>query len=95
MSDREEFRSRVLDLLESLEGVLNGLEIREIQHLVDHNEIGEALRSLAWIIVEEKKRISADALAAIRELSAGLVAEEHMPPGLDLHVEREGCSSDE
>jgi hypothetical protein len=88
MSDREEFRSRVLELVESLEGVLNGLEIREVQHLIDHNEIGEALRSLAWIIVDENKRITAETLASIRELSEGLVAEEHMPPGLGLHVER-------
>jgi hypothetical protein len=88
MTEREMFLSRVHALVSSLDGVLDGLQIREVEHLIDHNEIGEALRTLAWIIVEENKRIPPDALASLRELSEGLVEAQHMPPGLDSHVER-------
>jgi hypothetical protein len=42
-------------------------------------------RTLAWIVVEENKRIPASAIAAIRELSQGLVAEDDLPETLDSH----------
>lgn len=85
MSELEAFLNRVRSLLTSLEGTLNPSEISEVEHLMDHDEIGEALRTLAWIIVEEDKRVPFETIASIRELSRGLVDEADMPPGLDEH----------
>lgn len=86
MSDRELFVGRVRGLLISMWGTLSPDESAEVQHLIDHDEVGEALRTLAWIIVEADKRISRDAYNAIRELSAGLVDDKHMPADLAAHV---------
>lgn len=86
MSDRDEFVGRVRGLLISLSGTLSAEEGAEVEHLIEHDEVGEALRTLAWIIVEEDKRISQQAYDAIRELSASLVAEEHMPRDLSAYI---------
>jgi hypothetical protein len=83
MMSLENYLLRVRQLLVSVSGVLTAAEQAEVSHLIDHDECGEALRTLAWIVVEENKRIPASAIAAIRELSQGLVAEDDFPENLD------------
>jgi hypothetical protein len=85
MTSLENYLLRVRNLLTSVSGVLTDAEQAEVSHLIDHDECGEALRTLAWIVVEENKRIPASAIAAIRELSQGLVAEGDLPETLDFH----------
>jgi len=89
MTGHDEFLRRVRGLVDSLGGVLSNSERAEVTHLIDHDEIAEALRTLAWIIVEEEKRIPRAAYHAIRELSDGLVTEDHMPRNLAAHVANE------
>lgn len=86
MSQQDAFVGRVKGLLISLGDLLSPSESAEVAHLIDHGEIGESLRTLAWIVVDGDKRISLDTYNAIRELSAGLVHDEHMPATLANHV---------
>jgi len=86
VTEQEQFVGRARDLVVSLRGILASEECAEVEHLIDRDEVGEALRALAWIIVEEDKRVPAEVVTAINELSRGLVAEEHMPPNLKDHV---------
>lgn len=87
MSDLDDFVGRVRGLLISLSSELTEAESAEVQHLIDHDEHGEALRTLAWIMVEGDKTISFDAYRSIRRLSAGLVREGDMPAELAGHVQ--------
>jgi hypothetical protein len=66
-----------------LSDVLSPEECAEADHLIDHGEPAEGMRSLAWSIVEGNKRVPAEVIAEIKGLTADLVPEEHMPPGLD------------
>lgn len=86
MNPFELYVSRVRALVSSLRDNLSPDECSRVEHLINHDECGEALTSLAWIIVNENKRVPAEAIAAIRELSEGLVADEDMPPNLDQHA---------
>lgn len=86
MTSFEDYMHRVRLLLASLSGYLTDIEQEEISYLIDHDECGEALRTLAWIVVEENKRIPVPAIATIKELSVGLVADQDMPPDLDSHA---------
>jgi len=86
VTEMEDFLGRVRGLLISLGGLFTPEESSEVEHLIDHGELGEALRAMAWIIVEEDKRVPAPAITAILELSTGLVEESHMPDGLRNHV---------
>jgi hypothetical protein len=79
----EHYLRRVRDLLSSVAAILTHDEQAEVSYLVDHGEPAEALRTLAWIIVEEDKRVPAAALAAIKDLTAGLVDEKDLPDRLD------------
>ena len=79
MNELHDFLAEVRAFLNSLE-FLSPSERAEVDHLVDHDEIGEALRTLAWIIVEEGHAVPPDVHRAIRSLSAGLVVPEQMPP---------------
>lgn len=86
MTPLEDYLRRVRELLASLSGSLTDAERAEVLHLIDHDECGEALRTLAWIVVEEDKRIPTTAIAAIRELSHGLVADDDLPENLDSYA---------
>jgi hypothetical protein len=88
LSEQDDFVGRVRGLVIGLWGYLSADECAEVEHLIDHDEIGEALRALAWIIVEEDKRVPASSIATIRELVDGLVEPEHMPDNLDDHAVR-------
>jgi hypothetical protein len=86
MSSMGDYLDRVQTLIWEVADSLSAEERLEIQHLVDHGEPAEGLRSLAWIIVDEDKRVPAGVIRAIRELTDGIVAAEHMPAELDAHV---------
>jgi hypothetical protein len=86
MSALEDFAGRLRGLVISLADFLDPADIELVHHLIDHDEGGEALLTLSWIIVEKNKHVPSDALVAIRELSEGLVDPVDMPPGLDKHA---------
>lgn len=82
----DDFHGEVRGLIISLGDHLSSEECAEAEHLLDHGEPGEALRALAWMIVEEEKRVPARQIDAIERLADGLVAPEDMPPDLRAHV---------
>jgi hypothetical protein len=79
--------AEVREVLKSAKRVLTTAEIHEVEHLIRHGEPPEALRSLAWIIVEENKLVSARTVEGIRKLTSGLLDPDHLPPNLDSHIE--------
>jgi hypothetical protein len=86
MTDLHVYLQRVHALVASISLELTDAELAEVNHLIDHNECGEALRTLAWIVVDEKKHIPIAAAKDIRDLSRGLVAEEDLPSNLEQHA---------
>lgn len=83
MTMLDDYLHRVRSLLSSVATVLTAEQQEEVSHLIDHGEPAEALRALAWIVVEENKRIPVRAIGAIRELTAGLVDEQDLPENLN------------
>jgi hypothetical protein len=85
MTSLDNYLHQVRQLLASVAPNLTETEQAEVAYLIDHDECGEAIRTLAWIVVEENKRIPASAIAAIRELSEGLIEEMDFPPNFDSY----------
>jgi hypothetical protein len=84
--DFEELAGRVRGIVISLSGLLTDAECAEVEHFLDHGEHGEALHTLAWLIVEEGKRV---ALEAIRELAGQMDMEHELPVALSEHASDE------
>jgi hypothetical protein len=87
MSDLEDYLGRVRGLLISLANRLTRGEQKEVEHLIELGEPAEAMRELAWLIVEENKIVPAETIVALRALTSGLIEEKDMPAGLDNHIE--------
>jgi hypothetical protein len=87
MSDLEDYLGRVRGLLISLANRLTPGEQKEVEHLIDHGEPAEAMRDLAWLIVEENKMVPAATIVALRALTSGLIEEKDMPTDLENHIE--------
>ena len=82
------FQRRLHAVVARLDPVLTSDQRDVIEHLIDHAEGGEAMLTLAWILVEGGKRVPASAIAEIRELADGLVDDSDFPPDLDAISER-------
>ena len=87
LTPQEAYLHRVRGLVESVSVMLTDDEKRNVHHLIDHSEPAEGLMTLAWIIVEGRKRVPAATIASIRELTAGLVDPADLPADLDAHAE--------
>ena len=87
MSELDAYLGRVRGLLVSVADRLTPLECGEVEHLIEHGEPAEGMRALAWIIVEGRKKLPAETVSALQDLTAGLIDDKHMPPGLDLCIE--------
>lgn len=85
MTTRQEYEVVCRSLVADVGDCLTSNESGEVLHLIDHGEPPEGLRTLAWIIVEEDKRVPASAIARMRDLMTGLVDPDHLPPDLDSH----------
>lgn len=88
MSALENYHRQVCELLKTTKNVLMEAEAAEVEHLIKHDEHAEAIRTLAWIVVEEDKRISADIVKNIRVLSERLVDPHHMPTNLESQIDK-------
>jgi hypothetical protein len=83
MTSPELYLRRVRQLLFSVAEVLSVAEQAEVAHLVDHGEPAEGLRTLAWILVEENKRVPASVIAEIRALTLNWFSESDLPDNLE------------
>ncbi|WP_404385024.1 MafI family immunity protein [Knoellia locipacati] len=85
--DYDSLSGRLRGLLIALMDVLTPSELSEVDEFLDHAEFGEALRSLAWIISEEAKTISASHFAEIQQLALDMRMAAELPPDLVNNVE--------
>lgn len=83
MDARETYLARVQSIVRGASTFVSQGGIERVGHLVDHGEPGEAMLSLAWIIVNEKCEVPSSLIASIRETSAGLIPQELLPANLD------------
>jgi hypothetical protein len=87
VTELDKYLGRVRSLLISVADRLTPLERGEVEHLIEHGEPAEGMRALAWIIVEGRKKVPAETVAALRDLTSGVIKDEHMPPDLDDFIE--------
>ena len=80
--DFDDVIGRLRGLIISLGGILTSEESAEVEHFIEHGEFGEALRALAWLIVEENKRVSAETILVIRDLAKQMGIEKELPGNL-------------
>ena len=85
MSSLDDYLGHVQATVWSAAGWVSKEGLERVQHLVDHGEPAEGMRSLAWIIVTEKTMVPATLIQAIWQYSEELVASEFMPQDLDAY----------
>jgi hypothetical protein len=84
-ADFDELMGGVRGLVIALGDTLTSNESAEVDELLDHAELGEALRTLAWLIVEEHKHIAAADIDEIRALAQRMGISDELPQTLDEH----------
>ena len=87
MSAQEDYLQRLRHVLTQVEPALSAEEHADIRRLVDHDEGGEAMLTLAWILVDGGRRVPATTIRDIRELAEGLIEPSDFPPNLDVCTE--------
>lgn len=85
-----ELSGRIRGLLISIWSALSSRESAEIEEFLDHAELGEALRALAWLIVEEGKEIAVVDIHEIQALAARMAISDELPGSLIQHGVSEG-----
>jgi hypothetical protein len=63
---------------------LSVAEVAEVEELLDHAELGEGLRTLAWLLVEERKHITERQLLEITDLASMMRILHELPPRLAI-----------
>lgn len=86
MSALDEFAGLLRGLVISLAEDLEPSEAGLVMHLIDHDEGGEALLSLAWVIVENDRTVAQSTIASLRSLAEALGVQDDLPAGLDRHA---------
>lgn len=90
MNSPEDYLGRVQVILWDASRYISAAGIQQVQHLVDHGEPAEGMCTLAWIIVNEQRKVPATLIRDIRSHAVGLVDEEFMPENLDDYGTGEG-----
>jgi len=83
VSTVDDYLGRVQAIVWTASGYVSAEGISRVQHLVDHGEPAEGMCSLAWIIVNEQRKVPRSLIRAIREHSSALVDEKFMPGNLN------------
>jgi hypothetical protein len=83
--DFDEILGRIRGLLISLGSTLSPDESAEVDELLDHAELGEALRTLAWLIVEEGKKVTMTDVREIQSLARQMGIGDELPGTLIEH----------
>lgn len=81
-TDFDELLGRIRGLLVSLGSVLSSEESAEVDELLDHAELGEALRTLTWLIVEEEKQVPNADVSEIDSLAVRMEMSNELPETL-------------
>lgn len=83
--DFDELLGRIRGLLIALGADLSVDEAAEVEELLDHAELGEALRTLAWLIVEEGKRVPIADIREMEVLAVRMDISNELPNALRQH----------
>jgi len=87
MNLHDKYLAKVEEVICSVEHVLNNSEMAEVKRLADHGEPAESLSLIAALLVQENKKVPAQVVFKIRELTAGLLQPDELPSDLDLQIE--------
>ncbi len=79
-ADFDELLGRIRGVLISLGPVLSLAEAGEVDEYLDHAELGEGLRTLAWLLVEEGKPTGESVVLEIQALAAHMGISHELPP---------------
>jgi hypothetical protein len=79
----QDYLRKIQKLVRDCYPVLTRPEVLEIEHLIDHSELAEALLTLARIIDEKKAVVPRSTINRIRELIDGFAEAEFLPENLD------------
>lgn len=77
--DFENVLGRIRGLLIGMGSQLAPSECAEVVDLLDHAELGEGLRTLAWLVVEEGKRLTFAEVAEFRNLAIRMDMVNELP----------------
>jgi hypothetical protein len=81
----DELLGRIRGLLIAMGTDLSADESAEVEELLDQAELGEALRTLAWLIVEEGKRIPMADIREMETLAVRMGISDELPEVLTQH----------
>lgn len=87
-ADFDEISGRIRGLIIALSGALSADEAGEVEEFLEHAELGEALRTLAWIVVEENKQIAVAYLGEMQSLAERMGMADELPGGLPDQVDQ-------
>ena len=85
MRDNEAYRAQLRALAISMQGTLPTERLDMVKEMIDANEGGEALITLAWTIVESGVMVPSSVIRELREQADDLVAPGDLPANLDAH----------
>lgn len=83
--DFDYFVGRIRGVVIALSLTLSADESAEVEELLDHAELGEALRTLGWLIVEEGKQVPRAQIDEIAALAHRMGIARELPPSLEEH----------
>ena len=86
MTSPEEFSGRLRGFVISVADYIAPDEANLVMHLIDHGEGGEAMLTLAWIIVESNWRVPSEHLADLRALAKATGVADELPEELDRNA---------
>ena len=87
-ADFDDTLGRIRGLVIGLATVLSADESREVEELLEHVELGEPVRTLAWIVSEEGKQITNGDFLEIQALAQRMEIQDELPASLPDHVIR-------
>jgi hypothetical protein len=79
VSALDDFAARLRGLVISVADALSPDEAGLVMHLIDHDEGGEAMLSLAWIAVENERSLSDEAVQSVVRFAIDLGVADDLP----------------
>ena len=86
MTEHADFIDDLNSFASSLADRISSQELADVRHLIDHNEAGEAILALAWILREHKMAPQSGVVNELRDLADGLVDSPELERALNHSV---------
>lgn len=83
MNNPDDYLGRVQAIVWEASKYISTAGTQRVQYLVDHGEPAEGTCALAWIIVNEQRKVPANLIREIRSHAQDLVEGQFMPEDLD------------